>query len=462
MKKIFLSLGLIAGLTLTSCSDFLDKEPTNALPVDGSITSAKDLQYAINGVAYPLTVERMSYASEFGIYADLLTNNYKIVKDNGQSTSITYYTITKSDVFSETPYYYFYKSIAEANKALSEAEKLEQTDEIKNLEGQLYAWRGLLHFDIARMFAHIPSTVDATAANSGIVLATRVFEPEYIGNRNTLKETYDQIISDLTKAAEMMEEESETGYFNKYAAIALRSRAYLYVGEYQKAIDDANTVINSKKYSLYTIDNYTKVWDKEGTEESIFELLITSNYTPQRNAIGYFCDYSGYSEMAFNEEGDLYKYLSTHPKDVRSKTIKDQTGAKDNKAYYPGKFPGREGNLYVNNPKIIRLSELYLIAAEAYSNLGDAAKAAEYINTLRKNRIEGYKDVASVTIDDILNEYTYELYQENQIAFAYWRNKKSVTNVYGKEVKYDDERTILPIPQREIDLNANLKQNAGY
>ena len=166
--------------------------------------------------------------------------------------------------------------------------------------------------------------------------------------------------------------------------------------------------------------------------------------------------------MAFNEEGDLYKYLSTHPKDVRSKTIKDQTGAKDNKAYYPGKFPGREGSLYVNNPKIIRLSELYLIAAEAYSNLGDAAKAAEYINTLRKNRIEGYKDVASVTIDDILNEYTYELYQENQIAFAYWRNKKSVTNVYGKEVKYDDERTILPIPQREIDLNANLKQNAGY
>ena len=462
MKKILLSLGLVAGMMLTSCSDFLDKEPTNALPVDGTITSAKDLEYAINVVAYPLTVERMCYASEFGIYADLLTNNFKIIKDNGQSSPLAYYTVEKNHQFSEDPYFYFYKAIAEANKALEASESLEQTAQIKNLEGQLYAWRGLLHFDLARMFAHIPSTVDATAANSGIVLATKVFNPEYIANRNTLKETYDQIISDFTKAADMMAEESATGYFNKYAAIALRARAYLYMGEYQKAIDDANTVINSKKYSLYTTSNYTKVWEQEGTDESIFELLVTSNYTPQRYAIGYYSDCTGYSEMAFDENGALYKYLSTHPNDIRSKTIKDQSNAETNKGLYPGKFPGREGNLYVNNPKIIRLSELYLIAAEANANLGNGDKAATYLNTLRKNRIEGYTDVATVTIDDVLNEYTYELYQENQIAFAYWRNKKSVTNVYGKEIKYDDEKTILPIPQREIDLNAELVQNKGY
>ena len=109
-----------------------------------------------------------------------------------------------------------------------------------DLIGQLYAWRGMLHFDLARMFAHIPSTVANTSeAQSGIVLATEVYLPEYLAVRNTLKETYDQIIADLTKGAEMMADESELGYFNKYAAIALRSRAYLYMGEYQKAIDDA-------------------------------------------------------------------------------------------------------------------------------------------------------------------------------------------------------------------------------
>ena len=463
MNKIFLSLSLVAGLMFTSCSDFLDKEPTTALPVDGTITSAADLKFAVNGVAYPMTVERMTYASEFGIYADLLTNNYKIVKDNGQASPIAFYTVDKTHQFSEVPYSYFYKCIAEANKAIEEAANLQQTEEVTDLIGQLYAWRGMLHFDLARMFAHIPSTVANTSeAQSGIVLATEVYLPEYLAVRNTLKETYDQIIADLTKGAEMMADESELGYFNKYAAIALRSRAYLYMGEYQKAIDDANTVINSGNYSLYTKDDYAKVWIQEGTSESIFELLITSNYTPQRYAIGYYSDYDGYSEMAFDENGALYKYLSTHPKDVRSKTIKDQTNAPKNGAYYPGKFPGRDGNLYVNNPKIIRLSELYLIAAEAYVNLGKGDKAAEYINTLPRNRIEDYQDVATVTIDDVINQYVYEMYQENQIAFAYWRNKKSVTSITNKEVKYNAENNILPIPQCEIDLNADLKQNPGY
>lgn len=119
----------------------------------------------------------------------------------------------------------------------------------------------------------------------------------------------------------------------------------------------------------------------------------------------------------------------------------------------------------MNNPKIIRLSEVYLIAAEAAVKTGDAAKAAGYINTLRQNRIDGYADVASVTIDDVLWEYRVELFCENQSTFCYWRNKKSVhvDQASGeKDINYDDYRTILPIPQREIDYNSGVKQNSGY
>lgn len=463
MKKIFLSLCIVAELIFTSCSGFLDKTPTDALPVDGTITSVTDLKYAVNGIAYPLTTNLMSYASEFGIYADVLTNNYKIVKDNGQCSPLSYYTVDKTHRLVINPYSLFYKSIAGANKALEEAGKMKQTEDVKNLEGQLYAWRGLLHFDLARLFAHIPSTVsNISEEQSGIVLLTKVVNPDYTAPRNTLKETYEQIISDFTKAAEMMYEENEIGYFNKYAAIALRARAYLYTGEYQKAIDDAKTVINSKRYTLYTKDNYTKVWSQEGTEESIFEILITPTYNPQRNAIGFFADSRGYAEMAFNENAVLYKYLSTHPDDVRSKIIKDQSNAPDNKGFYPGKFPGRDGNLLINNPKIIRLSELYLIVAEAYVNLNKGKEAAKYINTLLRNRIYEYIDVETVNIDDVLNQYTYEMFQENHIAFAYWRNKKSVTNILNKQVNFNDECNILPIPLSEINLNSSLKQNSGY
>ena len=117
----------------------------------------------------------------------------------------------------------------------------------------------------------------------------------------------------------------------------------------------------------------------------------------------------------------------------------------------------------MNNPKIIRLSEVYLIAAEASFYLpGGGEAAAPFINEIEKNRVEGYTDVASVTIDDIIFEYTKELFAENQIAFAYWRNGKAVTNSLGDEIKADNMRAIMPLPQREIDLNSALVQNPGY
>ena len=147
---------------------------------------------------------------------------------------------------------------------------------------------------------------------------------------------------------------------------------------------------------------------------------------------------------------------------MRSKLIKDQTSHKDAPGYYPAKYPGRGGSIYVNNPKIIRLSEVYLIAAEASYYLNGGAAAAAYINAIESNRVDGYVNVESVTIDDIIFEYTKEMFAENQIAFAYWRNGKSLTNQLGQQIGADNQRAIMPIPQREIDLNPALAQNPGY
>ena len=210
MKKIYLSFGLVAGLMLSSCS--LDTEPSTSLAEGVAITSVSDLQNAVNGVGYLLSEDRMTYGAEFAIYADLLTNDFAIAQDYGQSKPIAYYSITKNDELPDYAYYFYYKAIANCNKALQLSENLEEDEDVVNLTGQLYAWRGLLHFDIARMFAHIPSTVnDVNAANSGIVLSTEVYEPTYKGSRSTLKETYDQIISDLTKAMTLLDKDVDNG-----------------------------------------------------------------------------------------------------------------------------------------------------------------------------------------------------------------------------------------------------------
>lgn len=464
MKKIFLAFGLFAGMTLTSCD--LDTLPSTSLGEDIAITTESDLQNAVNGIGYLLSEDRMTYGAEFGIYADLLTNEFKIVDDYGQSSGIAMYTITKNDELPDVAYYYYYKAIANCNKALALSANMDATDEVKNLQGQLYAWRGLLHFDLARLFAHIPTAAaDVNAANSGIVLSTEVYEPDYKGSRATLKETYELIISDLTKAMDLMGEGSDngTGFHNYFSALALRARVNLYAGNYAAALADAKKVIEDGGYELYNQSTYEKAWVQEGSSESIFELLITANYNPQRNSLGYYCDASGYPECALADDGEILTYLLDHPEDIRSKVIKEQeVDGVAGTHFFPAKYPGRDG-IYVNNPKIIRLSEVYLIAAEAElkaNNNGTAA--AEYINAIEENRVNGYEDVATVTLDDVLFEYKKELFAENQIAFAYWRNNKSVTNQVNKEIGSKDDKAIWPIPQREIDYDPSLVQNPGY
>lgn len=464
MKKIYLAFGLFAGMTLSSCS--LDTLPSTSLGEDIAITTESDLQNAVNGIGYLLSEDRMTYGAEYGIYADLLTNEFKIVDDYGQSSGIARYTISKHDELPDLGYYLFYKAIANCNKALDLSAKMEATDQVKNLQGQLYAWRGLLHFDLARLFAHIPTVAaDVNAANSGIVLSTAVYAPDYKGSRATLKETYDQIIADLTKGMELMGEGTDngTGFMGYYPALALRARANLYAGNYAAALADAQEVILESEYELYTTANYDKVWAQEGTSESIFELLITANYNPQRNSLGYYCDANGYPECALADDGEILTYLKAHPEDIRSKVIKEQSvSGVAGTHFFPAKYPGRDG-IYVNNPKIIRLSEVYLIAAEAELKANNnGAAAANYINAIEENRVAGYEDVATVTIDDVLFEYKKEFFAENQIAFAYWRNNKSVTNQVTKEISANDDKAIWPIPQREIDYDPSLVQNPGY
>lgn len=463
MKKIYL-LGTIFCMMLASCSDFLDKTPSTSLPVEEAITSVKDLSNAVNGIYYLMSEDRMTYSADFAIYADLRGEDFKALSNNNQSGPLSRYTITKKDDIPDYAYYYFYRAIANVNKALSIIDNIAVSESEKNefndCKGQLYALRALLHFDLARMFCNIPTAAaDVNAANSGIVLSTAVYEPGYVAPRSTLKETYNQILADFEVALPLLSEKPNNGHINHWAALALRARAYLYLGDNAAALKDAQDVIACKDYSLYTTDNYVKAWELTYTTESLFEMTITTNYNAQRNSVGYYCASEGYGECAFEPTAPLYKYLISNPKDVRSKLISVQEGT--NPGIYPNKYPGRDKNLYVNNPKIIRLSEVYLIAAEAAQKTG--GDAAYYINTLRKNRIADYTDVTTVSLDDILFERRVELMAENSMSFDYWRNKKSIKNPFVGEVKYDDYRAILPIPQGEIDIAPSiLIQNPVY
>lgn len=462
MKKYIYVLPL--ALFLSGC-DALDQDPSTSVTVDTAITSVEDLSNAVNGAYYVATYGTMlTVASEMSIYADLVGPDAYQPASSGQNASrLAQFAMTPADTYNA--YYYLYAAIASVNNALDKAALLEDQEAAAPYVAELYAMRGLFHFHLATYFAPIPTS--GSSNTNGIVLSDQVFDIDYVGKRAGLDATYEFIVQDFTKAIESgLNKERNTGHLNYWAALALRSRANLYRGDYAAALADAEEIISDSPYSLYTLENYTKVWSQEGADEMIFEYLQTDVYNAQRYAPGYYTSPLGYSEYGVTES--FFNWLNSNPLDVRSKMVANCTQMPDQEpdyhtGYYPLKYPGNAGasvSSYTNNIKVVRLSEIYLIAAE--SALKEGGDAVVYLNALRSNRIEGYEGVSSVTLDDVLDERRKELFAEGQIAFDFWRNGRVVDNG-AFVIEPTDFRTVLPLPVEEIDLaKGRLIQNPGY
>ena len=129
------------------------------------------------------------------------------------------------------------------------------------------------------------------------------------------------------------------------------------------------------------------------------------------------------------------------------------------------------------NVPVIRLSETYLIAAEAAVKVGDNDKAVQYLDAI-VSRANPSRSVSGtvVTLDDVLLERRKELVAEGHRMFDVIRNGRTVlrldeqdsrltgTRHFAADKEYDWSfyKLILPVPKAEMDANPNMVQNPGY
>lgn len=127
----------------------------------------------------------------------------------------------------------------------------------------------------------------------------------------------------------------------------------------------------------------------------------------------------------------------------------------------------RNGNL--NGTFIMRMAEVYLIAAEVYINMGQAANALPYINKVRSRA--GAKALGGTpTIRTILDERGRELCGEYCRFYDLKRTGMLKDNKYLNETHPDlgqyfkSEYAVRPIPQQFIQAisNGDEYQNPGY
>ena len=476
-KKIYILIGLAVVLMLsaTSCEDFLYQQPRLSQTTELTLSTYEGLQAATLGCYSPL-YSASWYGRNFVVTADLKGGNAKISPLNSGRFRTDYLWNNTPDA-SHALWTIAYQAISRTNNVINVIEDgfeevgVDQAD-LDQLVGECKFIRALAYFDLARLFCQ-PYSAGADQLGVPVVLVTENGKPA----RDNLGTVYDQVEADLLDAAAKMSSVSPNagtdavGWATSYAAEALLARLYLYMEEWQTAADYASGVINDFPGSMYSATDYTTwdlggVWGTDGASEVIFEVYGSEGNSTHANwdVISYIMSPDGYGDVGASDD---VRNLMEEGVDVRHNLFIN-TAAWPNDYWslkYPGKAP--DGNLREDNIVVMRLSEMYLIRAEAILNGASisGATAIGDVNMIRSNR--GATSLGDVTLTDLYQERRRELCYEGHELFDLARTQRGLVRVdydgaVNQNIPFPDYRWAMPIPQAEMDANENMVQNPGY
>lgn len=453
-------LGVLITSFLSSCKDsFLELSPYTQVPNDAAVSTEADLLVALRG-----TYAQLRSANLFGrtipVIGDLGADNvFLSSRNSGRYFAFDQYVITTANADYEGYWNNAYTAILRANNIINA--KLTDNATVNQIKGEAYALRALLYFNLVRSFA---KSGDMAAEGVPIVLT---YDPTLKPKRNTVQEVYTQIQADLDKAYGSMTEYNGSARFSKFAARGLAAKVAFYAGDYAKALTYSQEVINSGGFTLLTSGAVVTYWANPASTsnkvETLFEVSADATLNVGTDELGYIYNQAGYGDLLANEE--LYKLYSDT--DVRKKLITIGSRAQaENPAYIVNKYQNVAGDR--DDKKVLRLSEVYLIAAESAARTNNETDALKYLNALVAQRDASlvYASTGATLIEDIITERRKELAFEGDRFYDLNRLKRDIVRVGGKyairTVPFSNNFRIGPIPQSERNANPNISQNPGY
>ena len=338
------------------------------------------------------------------------------------------------------------------------------TDSVKNeLIGEAEFVRALCNFYLVNLFDGVPE------------VRTINFSETSLLPRLSPGAKYNQIIADLNDAKNRLSADFSVGKGqriipNRGAATALLSRAYLYVNDYAKAVEQSTELINQQ--NLYRLVSIRDIFLKN-SPEAIWQLQQDNTGL----SIAYNATYEGFRFIPSSPTANPFVVLrsstvqSFRMEDLRRSWI-DSATYRNTKYYFPSKYKVGAAQAVPNGNiteyyMVFRLAEQYLIRAEAYLNLNRLSDAIADINVIRARA--GLAPLSQNIPADSLrqvveDERRYELIAEWGHRWLDLKRTKRASTVLGSmKAPYWRETAVLyPIPQAEIQRDPNLTQNPGY
>ena len=518
--------GLLMVLAMPSCKKFTELSPLDKLSDKTAFSSKQNIELALNGVYWQAAVGRYNPGTGLTTGRGYPFGGASIEQGEMRGEDMinlqAFYQITYEGTYTATTannvnhWEQLYALINQANvfiKGVEEAvgKGVITQDESNAYKGEALFLRALAHHELVLHFCK--PYADNKGSNLGVPYRTKAMmgapdvEEGISQKRGTVAEDYAKIIEDLNNAenylpATKADKALSISKATKGAAIALKTRVYLHMADYDNVIAEGKKLGADLGSGTFTspIGGYKLETDVETpftSQANNLESIFSISQTQAQNGGTNGAIASMFSASAFKGRDliatspNLYNADFWVEGDARKTKLQYIQTTGSYKMVFNYKYRAI-ATLDSWNP-IIRYSEVLLNTAEAYAYKGNNNQAFALLNAVRNRAVPSNKQF-SVAPSDL----KLAIYQERRIEFTgegkRWGDlHRLALSPYGKNgipakvlsdqltagglenykpgvvvepkraaILYTDKSFIWPLPQSEVSSNPNLEQIPGY
>lgn len=447
-----------------SCEDLIEiDDPTDKLVRNQVFNNEQTVISAMTGIYNELFQSSFANGSRNSItvLSGLSSDNIRNINtSNLERMEFEDHEINPENSYNQELWSSAYNMIYMTNSFLEGLKKSKNigVDLLNQLEGEARFVRAFTYFNLVNLYGRVP------------LILTTDYQQNALAEQSDAETIYQQIIEDLRFSADVLSPSYRTGErtsVNKFAAIALLARVYLYQKNWQQAETLATEVISeSSTYEL--LDDLNTVF-LANSREAIWQISpiggggIASN-TNDGNIFIIDPFFSFFASIQLQDD-----FVNTFQEDDQRR--EDWVGFNSSKnAYFSYKYKIRASSEFpiIEYSMVLRLAEQYLIRAEARAKQGKISEALSDLDVIRSRaNLKSFEsEVSGINEEVLLNEI---FVQRRKELFTEWGHrwydlKRSgrAQQIFGTKPLWDPTDIFYPIPAEELTENPNLLQNEGY
>ena len=460
-KILYLLIGVLT-ISVSSCD--MNTDPFTSIPTENAFKNVQDIDNAKNGV-YSALGESRFYGRNVVAVGDMSADLGLASSSSGHFVAVNTWAINENsgellDIWSSgyTLIDRAVRGINGAKKLLAENTNLSDSEKatVNGAISQMHSLRAFSTFILTNVFGLPYKAGEANSQLGAVIVDTKPIEPFEDVQRSTVAECYAAVLKDIESAKEYMALLSADArsainefYMNEAAIYALEARVKLYMQDYAGAKAAAKKSLELRGAGEETFESYVSMWKSTAiTNEDIFTIAKSEANNLSANALNTL--YGSYRATMTNFTKSVFS-----ANDIRLGLFASNR---------PLKFAGTATAAAVSNIPVFRVSEMYLIIAEAEAadpnGTVTAAQEALLFSAKRNKDITTVADLPATKQEllvFIAQERIRELFQEGHRYYDL-RRTGAAAEINGHP-NFVLAGTVFPIPAYEINALGGVNES---